>query len=147
MDHAVFATLADMTVVRVSDPETYPAAVARWKTLDDLRRSRRFPTVRHFEVRSLYDPRYADAPVRVIDPLDAPSRGYRNVEDASRRAWRAWQGDTTPYGTTQGADGWFYWHNGRTAAQGLRGLARLCRSRGLVALGVDGRWHSTVTTL
>lgn len=145
--HAVFATTAAGERVRVSDPADWSATTADWSRLDTLRRQRRFPTVKFFEVRSMDDPGYRDAPVSLGHgtPVE-PSRGFKRVEDASRRAWSLWQGSPRT-GARQGEGGWFYWHNGRAAAQGLYGLAELARLRGLVEMGVDGRWYPMVSRL
>jgi len=159
-EHAVFATLEDFTKVRVSDFATWDRAQNVWRQMDDRRRDRskpgQYPDVRHFEVRSAADPNYAHLPFSLthVDPL-LPSRGFAKVADAARRAWKLWQGETTPYGTSQGTGGWFYCHNGRPAAQGLGGdradnrgtLVGLCLNRGLVRKGVDGRWYPAVSEL
>jgi hypothetical protein len=147
--YAVFATTPDHQRVLVSDhTPSYGVALGSWKRMDDLRLDGRFPHVKFFEVRSTDDPGYADAPVSLLHSEPLPrSRGFRNYRDAARRAWRMWQGDRTPHGSPQGTGGWFYWGNGRTAAQGLGDLERLCRNRGLVVQGVDGRYYPAVTNL
>jgi hypothetical protein len=145
--HAVFATTAAGKRVRVTDPAAWDRAQFEWRTLDDQRRARRFPTVKFFEVRSMDDPGYKDAPVSLGHgtPVD-PSRGFKRVEDAARRAWLLWQG-TPRTGAVQGSGGWFYWHNGSTAAQGLADLANVARRLALVEQGADGRWYAMVSEL
>lgn len=140
--HAVFATLADMTRVRVTDPTDWDHAQYQWNQLDRERRDRKFPDVRHFCVRSMDDPGWNTAKVSLghSTPYE-PSRGFKNVEDAARKAWKMWQGSKTNMGHEQGFGGWFYWHNGRPVCQGLKDLAKVCKSRGLVVQGVDGRWY------
>lgn len=145
---AVYATLASGRVVRVSDPSTWDRAQAEWRKLDEARLDGRFPDVRYFEVRRTDDPRYADAPVSLGHSTPyMKSRGYSKVEGAARRAWLLWQGETSRDGLRQGSGGWFRWHNGRSAAQGLDELAKLAKSRGLVVQGVDGRWYPAVSEL
>jgi hypothetical protein len=147
-DHAVFARGSDGNLYRVTEPMGWNQAVASWQRKDDQRRARQFPHVKFFEVRSMDDPKYMDAPVslRHCEPVPA-SRGFKHAEDAARRAWRMWQGEQTPHGRTQGTGGWFYYHSGRTAAQGMDGLLALCERRGLICQGTDGRYYSMVSNL
>lgn len=146
--HAVYATLADHSKVRVSDPAGWNAAQYEWSRLEEARRARRFPDVRYFCVRSTSDPAWSDAPVSLghATPYE-PSRGFKWIGDAAAAAWKKWQGETTLTGMTQGTGGWFYWHNGRPAAQGRDELGALARARGLVVQGVDGRWYPAVSQL
>lgn len=146
--HAVFATTAAGERVRVTDPASWNWAQAEWKRMDDARRSRQFPTVKFFEVRSMDDPAYKDSPVSLGHgtPVEV-SRGFGNVRDAARRAWLLWQGQPRKWGVEQGSGGWFFWHNGRTAARGLDELTDLAKARGLVEQGVDGRWYPMVSKL
>lgn len=146
--HAVFATTAEGERVRVTDPASWNETQYAWQKLDENWRAWRFPHVQYFEVRSMDDLGYRDAPTSLShgEPLD-PSLGFSNYRDAARRAWRMWQGDKTPTGATQGTGGWFYWHNGRTAAQGMSDLESLARRRGLVVQGVDGRYYPKVSAL
>ena len=130
------------------DPEAGENKAIDWTRLDDLRRDRRFPTVRFFEVRSMDDPGYADAPVSFGHGMPVEkSRGFKNARDAARRAWKLWQGEKTRTGQPQGDGGWFFWHSGRAVCQGLDDLAVFCQGRGLVELGVDGRYYPMVSKL
>ena len=148
-EHAVFARTADGQVVRVTDSGDWPSIQRQWKKLDGYRRERRFPHVRFFEVRSMDDPGYAGIPVSSQhgEPLDKPRRGFRSFRVAAHTAFLEWQGTETRDGKQQGRGGWFYWHNGRTAAQGLYGLEALARARGLVIKGVDGRYYPLIREL
>lgn len=146
--YAVFARTAQGERVRVSDPGTWDQAQGQWRKLDEQRHTGHFPHVRHFEVRDFVnDLDYAVAPLvlRYGEPV-IPTRGFTRPDTAARRAWKLWQGEPRN-GRTQGNGGWFYWHNGRTAAQGLAGLERLCRQRGLIEQGVNGRWYPLVSEL
>jgi len=149
MDHAIYATKADGARVRVSDPMTWPQAQARWNRADNARREGRYPHVRHFEVRSLDDPKYAELSLDpfLLDMELTPRKGFSTYQKAAHAAWIEWQGKTTRDGKQQGRGGWFYWHSGRTAAQGLYGLEHIARQRGMVATGVDGRFYPLVTSL
>lgn len=162
--HAVFATLADHSRVRVTEPASWNLTQLRWSRLDDARlagrksRGAHYPNVRHFEVRSMDDPNYNQSPARVLQAC-LPGRGFKNAEDAARVAWRLLTGNSyhrrnrghrlgdLPGESTgvQGVGGWFYWPNGVPAAQGLYGLVRVCRSRNLVQQGCNGRWYVTDT--
>ncbi len=146
--NAVYATLADGTKVQVSDDLSWDRAQFEWRKLDDDRLAGLHPDVRFFEVRDTEDPNYAEAKVSLshATPL-LKSRGFKRVEDAARKAWLLWQGEKTPTGAKQGTGGWFYYHNGRAAAQGLDGLAKLALSRALVVEGVDGKWYPAVSEL
>lgn len=92
-------------------------------------------------------------PVATTANNSGRGRGYARVEDAARAAWkrafptfRSWLDKRMRSGErtgVQGRGGWFYWPNGQTAAQGLDGLARVCKSRRMVVQGADGRWYVT----
>lgn len=142
-EHAVYARTADGERVRVSDELGWDGAQTLWAELDELRHAGRFPHVRHFEVRSIADPAYADAPrsSRHAQAVEAGRRGFKGYDTALVVAWKRTQGELTPHGTTQGTGGWFYWANGRTAAQGRSDLARHRVARELVVEGVDGRFY------
>lgn len=146
--HAVFAVLPDGSRVRVTDPLSWDRAVAEWTKADDARRAHRFGDVLHFCVRSMDDPDWNESPVSLGHATPyIPSRGFKNPEDAARKAWLLWQGEKTPHGTAQGTGGWFYWHNGRTACQGLEDLAKLAIARKLIVQGGSGRWYPAVSEL
>lgn len=138
--HAVFATYADGSKARVTEPNSWSWTINRWNQMDEMRRGKRYAEVRFFEVRSMDDPKYKDLPIGHVRQTKK-GRGFTYAEDAAKKAWKAWQGNETPHGTTQGTGGWFYWHNGRTAAQGAASLADICIRRGLIVEGADGRWH------
>jgi hypothetical protein len=140
--HAVYARTAEYDCYRVSDPTTWDDAQSQWTRLDDARRAGRFPHVQHFEVRSTSDPKYVKAGLAILyrHPVVNP-RGNKNVEDAARLAWYRWAGEE-PHGKRQGRGGWFYYPNGRPAAQSLWSLARVCQAKKLVVRGVSGRWHA-----
>lgn len=157
--HAVFATTADGKRVRVSDHLSWDAAQLDWNRLDELRFGGRFPHVQHFAVRSTDDPQWSNAPLSLLhrSPVVEGSRGFKNVENAARAAWKLFTGNKfhrragvgrevesdTPGRPTgvQGRGGWFYWPNGATAAQALSGLAGVCKRRNFVVQGADGRWY------
>lgn len=154
--HGVFVTTATGDKRRLTDPLTWDAAQHEWLQLDDDRRAGRYPHIRYFEVRSMGDPGYRDLPVMCLGVVKVlPGSRGTTLGRAARRAWRLWQGDLTPHGSTQGTGGWFYYRNGRTAAQGVgdgyrqpdgtyrcRGtLAELCERRGLIVQGQDGKWY------
>jgi hypothetical protein len=145
--YAVFATLADRTKVKVSDDVSWDRAQGEWRKLDDDRLAGLHPDVRHFEVRDTDDPGYAAAKVSFghAAPL-LRSKGFKHFKDAARKAFLLWQGKPRN-GREQGVGGWFYWHNGRPAAQGLDELAKLARQHALVVEGVDGRYYPAVSEL
>ncbi len=151
--HAVFATTYDHKIVRVSDPSDWDGAQYEWKKLDALRPAGRMPHVRYFEVRSMDDPKYKNAPLSLTHrrPVVKGSRGFSNIQGAARRAWRAFAPtfrsrydktgtDITARTGVQGTGGWFYFPNGVTVAQGLDSLAAVCRRRGMIVSGADGKW-------
>lgn len=121
------------------------------------RRARRFPTVRYFEVRSMDDPGYKDAPLNLmLTPLDKPERGFKSPVPAAKKAWNMWQGKVVRTGQTQGLGGWYFWHSGRPAFQGAGWYPHLSKhstltnyalATGLVVKGVDGRYYPNVTSL
>lgn len=151
---AVFARMANGDRVRVEDPTTWNYAQGAWSKLDDERRRGRYPHVKHFEVRSMDDPAYADAPVHFLSPV-IPGRGTKHDYVAAKVAWKRLHGETVrdrsrvAFGDrlywsrekAQGVGGWFFYRDGRTAAQGNGGIARLARRMNLIVLGVDGRWY------
>jgi hypothetical protein len=159
--HAVFATDGVGSTHRVSDPLGWDAAQREWLRLEDMRREGLLPQAKFFEVRSvtlgpdrpLVGPevrshgRYDDAPLNMMMTRPVASkRGFKNVEDAARAAWKTFaptftsrRGSMNSMG--QGAGGWFYYPNGTTAAQGLVNLAQLCLRRKMVLKGADGRWY------
>lgn len=156
--HYVYATTADGTTHRVSDPLPWGQAQSAWNRLDENRRAGCMPHVRHFEVRSTDDtqPRFAEAKTNplVLKVVVANSRGHKHVADAARVAWklhfptfRSWYDrrvapdDKDRRTGTQGRGGWYYFPNGQTAAQGLTGLAPVAKKRGMVVHGADGRWY------
>lgn len=157
--HAVFATRADDSATyRVSDPLSWDSAQAEWKRLDDLHRKGLLPQAKFFEVRSvtlgpdrpLVGPevsshgRYDKAPVNLnmARPVTG-KRGYGKLEDAARKAWKMFAPTYTPRNRwnqgVQGLGGWYFWPNGRSAAQGLSGLGRLVVGRQMVVQS-GGRW-------
>jgi hypothetical protein len=152
--HAIFATRPDGSIVRGLRFTEYGKAVDHWVSLDMQKGNGEFPHVKHFEVRSLDDPKYADAPEGAISfvPVLPRQRGYADEvytpgrrtltrtgeEKAARAAWKLY----VP-GTEQGRGGWFYHRNGQPAAQGLHDLARVCRTRKLIVTGADGRAYVT----
>lgn len=161
---AVFATTADGYRVRVSDHLSWDDAQSEWRRLDDLRLLEgRFPHVRFFTVRSTDDPAWSDAPLSTLHsrPVVKGSRGfgdstgtgrgsqYRGIDKAARAAWKLFTGGKytlhsasgKPWKYEQGRGGWFYWPNGRIAAQGLRDLANVCERRSMIVEGQDGRWY------
>ena len=166
--NAVFATAHNGRAFRVSDPLSWDAAQSEWRKLDEMHRAGRLPHVKFFEVRTVFlgpdrplvgpkvtsHGRYDGALVDLLyaTPVVSGSRGFANVEDAARAAWRAaFPSYRTPYDRrnglpasgTQGVGGWFFWPNGHTAAQGLRGLAAVVQNRRMVVQGGDGRWYLT----
>jgi len=160
--HAVFATDHEHKTYRVSDPLPWGDAQDVWSNLDDLRRDGRMPHVTFYEVRSVtlgpdrpivgpevfsHD-RYDRAPLNMmLRRKVVKSRGFKNLRDAARSAWRRFaptfvvrEGSWNATGE-QGRGGWFYYPNGCTAAQGLSDLAGLCLRKNMVVQGGDGRWY------
>lgn len=73
---------------------------------------------------------------------------YTGQMKAARAAWKlrhpefkvtSYDGRVVPC-EDQGRGGWYYWPNGRPAAQGLRDLGRICERRGYIVEGAD-RWY------
>lgn len=146
--HAVYARTAAGDLVRVTDPCSWQTAQNEWNHLDGARRNGYLPHVRHFEVRSLADPKYRDAPLSLLHAhLTTGGRGFKTEMNAARAAWKRFAPTFRDDGVEvaeQGRGGWFYWPNGRTAAQGLKSLtAHVVRPRGMVVQGGDGRWYVT----
>lgn len=161
--HAVFATDFEHKTYRVSDPLGFGQAHDEWTRLDDARRAGETPQFKFYEVRSvtlgpdrpLVGPevrshdRYDRAPLVPTVARVLPGRGYGKVEDAARAAWKLYAPTFRDRRHTarlvessdQGRGGWFYWPNGRTAAQGLRDLARVCKQKQFVVRGGNGRWY------
>jgi hypothetical protein len=164
---AVFATTHDGHVFRVSDPQTYSRSLLRWSMLEDMRRKGCMPHVKLFEVRAVFvgadrpivgpeitsHDRYDGAPLDMFyaTMVVAGSKGFKNIEDAAREAWkrafptfRSWYdrrtGSMESTGV-QGCGGWFFYPNGQTATQGLGSLAKLCKAKRMVVQGADGRWY------
>jgi len=160
--HAVFATDYAHKTYRVSDPLPWGDAQDVWANLNDLRLDGRVPQVKFYEVRSVtlgpdrpivgpevfsHD-RYDRAPLDMMFRRKVvKSRGFKNVRDAARSAWRRFaptftvrEGSWNATGR-QGRGGWFYYPNGCTAAQGLGDLAGLCLRKNMVVQGGDGRWY------
>ncbi len=159
--HAVFATTHSLRRVRVEAPASWGTAQDQWLKLDDARREGYFPHVKFFEVRSMDDPGYKDAPVSFAHGRRAVSgRGFTNAQSAAKRAWKLFAPEFTDKGrvakrydrflgntasdrtksTDQGRGGWFYYPNGETAAQGGADLFKLAHRKGLVAKGVEGKY-------
>jgi hypothetical protein len=164
-EHIVGAVTAQGDYVRTTATWTWRGAQRLWQELDDRRRAGEFPHVKFFVVRSVDDPQWnsasgpkwkdADRSVVAFIGVQPGQRGFRDdsetnrtyarsgAEKAARKAWKLWQGDKTPHNTTQGTGGWFYWRNGRTAAQGTRDLVRLALKHRMIVEGADKRWYVT----
>lgn len=148
--YAVFARTSDGDRVRVTDFESWDTSQYHWGLLDEARRSKLFPHVKHFEVRSMADPNYKDSPVSMLHrtPVLGGGRGFSDAkgtgwgndltgqEKAAKKAWKLFA--PLDY---QGRGGWFYWPNGRAAVQGVYRLATLCKRRNMIVAGVDGKWY------
>lgn len=146
---AVFGTDYAHRTFRVSDPLSWGEAQNVWGQYDEDRRDGLLPQWKHFEVRTvevgpdrpLVGPeirshgKYDRAPFAFVKRVRHP-RGFTYVEDAARAAWVRFAPEKD-----QGRGGWFYWPNGRTAAQGLVHLAQLCRQKHMIVEGGNGRWY------
>jgi hypothetical protein len=160
--HAVFATDGNHKVFRVSDPMSWDDAQREWDRLYTLKHEDRLPHVKFFEVRSvtlgpdrpLVGPevrshdRYDRAPISMqMTRTVVKGRGYATIEKAAREAWRDFAPTYKPRRThtwssgIQGLGGWFFYPNGTTAAQGLKGLVRVVVQRAMIVQGINGRYY------
>jgi hypothetical protein len=143
--HVLLATDHCGIVHRLGVPDSYGSRLDSWRRHDDARLAGRRPHVRHYEVRSVDDPkakaaRKGDgAPGRDVAPTSA--RGRATEKAAARQAVRLWIPAPRSTRGEQGYGGWFYEADGRTLCQGLDDLAKVARRRGWIARDAAGRWH------
>lgn len=144
----VACTETGRTRVQVATGLSWADAQAQWRALDDARRQGLYPHVAWYAVRSTDDPVWRLAPLckQYLLPVAAGcKRGHATAAAAARKAWRLYAPTYTPrkrwHRGVQGLGGWYYWPDGRVAAQGTNDLVRLVRQRGLVAAGSGGRWY------
>src|ERR1700756_1903716 len=152
---ALLACALDGTFYLGGEYEDYGDAIAAWYRHDDARRAGLRPHVRFYEVRSVDDPKVAEArkngsyaPVKALfRSTNRQGRGFASARIAVRHhvaltdealAAKPW--------IRQGNGGWYYEADGQTLAQGLDGrggLADVAKRRGWIVQGADGRWHVT----
>ena len=138
--HVIIATTGSGRRVRSAAAWDWKSAIDYWYELDNARRDGRAPHVSFFEVRSLDEPGVEELPVDARPFLTVTTpRGFKSQEDAARVAWK--QRYPLRY---QGQGGWFYFGNGKTAAQGLASLAPLAAKHTLIIQAPgNGRWYVT----
>jgi hypothetical protein len=149
--HAVFVTLDDGTQFRSTDWMDWSPAIDRWQAMDDQRREAlgvkgvvvyRGQQVRHFEVRSEHDPRYASLPLRnLVTGFAVYSREYTTDIAAAKAVLK-------PLGYYAKAGGWVYQqgrHGEHTVTQGWFQAATLT-GHPVVRLDGEKGYRAVVTT-